>query len=85
MAVAAKVEDVAKRSEKALVKRFCEKNFTEFLARVEKMVTSRKTGTNSGGFSVSRNGDSGNRLAAGEILPPFLFLLIVFLLCRIIL
>ena len=40
MAVAAKVEDVAKRSEKALVKRFCEKNFTEFLARVEKMVSS---------------------------------------------
>ena len=28
----------------------------------------RKTGTNSGGFSVSRNGDCGNRLAAGEIL-----------------
>ena len=37
-AVAAKVEDVAKSNEKALVKRFCEKNFTEFLARVEKMV-----------------------------------------------
>jgi len=29
----------AKSSEKALVKRFCEKNFTEFLARVEKMVS----------------------------------------------
>ncbi|MBQ8756108.1 MAG: hypothetical protein IJZ19_13830 [Lentisphaeria bacterium] len=27
---------MAKSSEKALVKRFCEKNFTEFLARVEK-------------------------------------------------
>ena len=38
-AVAAKVEDGAKRSEKALVKRFCEKNFTEFFARVEKMVS----------------------------------------------
>ena len=30
---------MAKSSEKALVKRFCEKNFTEFLARVEKMVS----------------------------------------------
>ena len=30
---------MAKRIEKALVKRFCEKNFTEFLARVEKMVS----------------------------------------------
>ena len=39
-AVAAKVEDVlAKSSENALVKRFCEKNFTEFLARVEKTVS----------------------------------------------
>ena len=28
--------EMAKSSEKALVKRFCEKNFTEFLARVEK-------------------------------------------------
>jgi len=37
-AVAAKVEAVAKSSENALVKRFCEKNFTEFLARVEKTV-----------------------------------------------
>ena len=37
-AVAAKVGKVAKSSGKALVKRFCEKNFTEFLARVEKMV-----------------------------------------------
>jgi len=27
---------MAKSSEKALVKPFCEKNFTEFLARVEK-------------------------------------------------
>ena len=33
--------------------------------------TSRMTGTNSGGFTASRHGDSGNRLAAGEILPPF--------------
>ena len=33
----------------------------------------KKTETNNGGFSVSRNGDSGTRLAAGEILPPFLF------------
>ena len=33
---------------------------------------SKKTGTNNGGFSVSRNGDSGTRLAAGIILPPFL-------------
>ena len=33
------VGTVAKSSEKALVKRFCEKNFTEFLARVEKMVS----------------------------------------------
>ena len=30
---------MAKSSENALVKRFCEKNFTEFLARVEKMVS----------------------------------------------
>ena len=30
---------MAKSSEKALVKPFCEKNFTEFLARVEKMVS----------------------------------------------
>ena len=30
---------LAKSSEKALVKRFCEKNFTEFLARVEKTVS----------------------------------------------
>ena len=37
-AVAAKVEDVAKSSEKVLVKRFCEKNFIEFLARLEKTV-----------------------------------------------
>ena len=29
---------MSKSSEKALVKRFCEKNFTEFLTRVEKMV-----------------------------------------------
>ena len=28
---------MAKSSEKALVKPFCEKNFTEFLARLEKM------------------------------------------------
>ena len=35
--VAAKVGQVVKYSEKALVKRFCEKNFTEFLARLEKM------------------------------------------------
>ena len=35
-AIAARSGDVAKSSEKALVKRFCEKNFTEFLARVEK-------------------------------------------------
>ena len=32
---------------------------------------SGKTGTNSASFSVSRNGDCGNPLAAGEILPPF--------------
>jgi len=38
-AVAVVVGAVAKSSEKALVKRFCEKNFTEFLARVEKMVS----------------------------------------------
>ena len=37
-AVAVVVGAVAKSSEKALVKRFCEKNFTEFLARLEKMV-----------------------------------------------
>ena len=37
-AVAVVVGAVAKSSEKALVKRFCKKNFTEFLARVEKMV-----------------------------------------------
>ena len=30
---------MANSNEKALVKRFCEKNFTEFLARVEKMVS----------------------------------------------
>ena len=35
-AVAAKVEDVAKRIEKALVKPFCEKNFTEFLLDLKK-------------------------------------------------
>ena len=28
-------------------------------------------GSNSGPFTASRNGDCGNRLAAGEILPPF--------------
>ena len=38
-AVAVVVGAVAKSSEKDLVKRFCEKNFTEFLARVEKMVS----------------------------------------------
>ena len=38
-AVAVEVRDVAKSSKKALVKPFCEKNFTEFLARVEKMVS----------------------------------------------
>ena len=38
-AVAVEVRDVAKSSEKALVKPFCERNFTEFLARVEKMVS----------------------------------------------
>ena len=38
-AVAARFGEVAKSSEKALVKRLCEKNFTEFLARVEKMVS----------------------------------------------
>ena len=38
-AVTAKVGQVVKYSEKALVKRFCEKNFTEFLARVEKTVS----------------------------------------------
>ena len=38
-AIATKFGKVAKSSEKALVKRFCEKNFTEFLARVEKMVS----------------------------------------------
>ena len=43
------------------------------LSVVQFMKTSRKTGANNGGFSVSRNGDSGKRLAAGEILPPFLF------------
>jgi len=32
---------------------------------------SRNTGTNSDGFTASRCGDSGKRLAAGEILPPF--------------
>ena len=32
---------------------------------------SGKTGTNSASLSFSRNGDSGNPLAAGEILPPF--------------
>ena len=37
--VAARFGEVAKSSEKFLVKRFCEKNFTEFLARVEKMVS----------------------------------------------
>ena len=35
-AVAAKSGDVAKRIEKALVKRFCEKNFTEFLSDLKK-------------------------------------------------
>jgi len=35
-AIAAKVGDVAKSSEKALVKRFCEKNFTEFLSDLKK-------------------------------------------------
>ena len=35
-AVAAKVGAVAKCSEKALVKRFCEKNFTEFLLDLKK-------------------------------------------------
>jgi len=38
-AITAKVEKVAKSSKKALVKPFCEKKFTEFLARVEKMVS----------------------------------------------
>ena len=38
-AIAARFGQVAKSSEKALVKLFCEKNFTEFLARVEKMVS----------------------------------------------
>ena len=33
--------------------------------------TFRKTGTNNVGFSDSRNGDYGNRLAPGIILPPF--------------
>ena len=42
------------------------------LSVVQFMKTSRKTGTNNGDFSVSQNGDSGNRLAAGAILPPFL-------------
>ena len=37
-AITVEVRDVAKSSKNALVKRFCEKNFTEFLARVEKMV-----------------------------------------------
>ncbi len=32
---------------------------------------SRRTGTSSGGFTASRNGDGGNRLAAGFLLPPF--------------
>ena len=35
-AVAVEVRDVAKSSEKALVKRFCEKNFTEFLLDLKK-------------------------------------------------
>ena len=38
-AVAAKVGQMVKSSENALVKRFCEKNFTEFFARLEKMVS----------------------------------------------
>ena len=38
-AVTARFGEMAKSSEKALVKRFCENNFTEFLARVEKMVS----------------------------------------------
>ena len=38
-AVAVVVGAVAKSSEKSLVKPFCEKNFTEFLARLEKMVS----------------------------------------------
>ena len=37
---------------------------------------SKKTGTNNGGFSVSRNGDVGPR-AAGEILPPFLLMNVI--------
>ena len=37
-AVAVEVRDVAKSSEKALVKRFCEKNFTEFLLDLKKLV-----------------------------------------------
>ena len=35
-AVAVEVRDVAKRSKKALMKRFCEKNFTEFLLDLKK-------------------------------------------------
>ena len=38
-AVAAKVEDVAKRIEKALVKPFCEKKLHRIFVRLEKMVS----------------------------------------------
>ena len=39
--------------------------------RFETAVCDAGAGTNSGDFTVSRKGDCGNRLAAGEILPPF--------------
>ena len=37
-AFTARFGEVAKSSEKALVKRFCEKNFTEFLLDLKKLV-----------------------------------------------
>jgi len=40
------------------------KRYSDCFFIAQNMKNSRKTGTNSGNFSVSRNGDSGKRLAA---------------------